>query len=209
MTREPHIMSERLQADLERADPAIGQEYAEIHALVRSMSIAARETALGSSPVRALWWKRRRAIIPLGIGGLVALTGAAVFVPLGLWVNGTKVDLDAEIPIVYTTDTGAEVSCRYGFYFGDPAARTAADEELAQFVQEHDWTGIGQRVYDEAIANPFVPGADDHLEVDNQEVRDGFSFFHALGLVWEEIPTELQQAGLTAGGTSDCTGRLH
>lgn len=203
------MTSERLQADLERADPAIGEGDAEIHALVSSMSIAARETALGSPPVRAPWWRRRRAMIPLGIGGLVALTGAAVFVPLGLWVNGTQVDLDAEIPIVYTTDTGAEVSCRYGFYFGDPADRTAADEELAQFVQEHDWTGIGQRVYDEAIANPFVPGPDDHIEVDNQEVRDGFSFFHALGLVWEEIPAELQQAGSSAGGTSDCTGRLH
>jgi hypothetical protein len=127
---------------------------------------------------------------------------------LSLAINGTQVDLDVEIPIIYTTDNGMDVSCRYGIYFGDPAHRTAGDEQLAEFVENHDWTGIGQRIYDEAIANPFVPGPNDDWEVDNQELRDNFSFNIALSsIIWEEIPKS-PQAGWTGGATSDCTGKL-
>jgi hypothetical protein len=147
-------------------------------------------------------------MIPLGIAGVVALTGAAVVIPLSLGINGTQVELDAEIPIIYTTDTGVDVSCRYGIYFGDPVQRGAADERLAAFVENHDWTGIGQRVYDEAIANPFVPGPDDDWEVDNQEIRDAFSFNRATDLIWSEIPSDLQQAGQSTGATTDCKGQL-
>ena len=138
----------------------------------------------------------------------VALTGAAVVIPLGLWTDGTRVDLDAEIPIIYTTDTGVEVSCRYGIHFGDPASRSTADERLAEFVAGHDWTGIGQRIYDEARANPFTPGPDDDLENDNQEIRDQLSFNYAIEVLWQEIPRELLDAGHSAGGTTDCTGQL-
>lgn len=147
--------------------------------------------------------------MPLAILGVAALTGAAVLIPLSLGINGIQVDLDAQIPIIYTTDNGIDVSCRYGIYFGDPASRTAADEELAEFVADHDWTGIGQRIYDDAIANPFVPGPNDDWEVDNQELRDNFSFTNALSrVIWEEIPADLMQDAQSAGGTSDCTGKL-
>jgi|GEM_PF-1851484 len=207
--REP-IMNELLQSELALADPAAGGEDAELHALVRRLSTDAREASLTGSATRMPWWKRRRAIGPIGIAGIVALTGAAVLVPLGLRINGTQVDLDAEIPIVYTTDTGVDVSCRWGIVFGDPVNRSAADERLAEFVENRDWTGIGQRIYEEAIANPFVPGPNDDWEVDNQELRDYSSFNNALNLViWEEIPASLlAQEGQSAGATSDCTGKL-
>lgn len=204
---EERQMSETLQSDLESADPVGGSNDATMRVLVRRLSAEAHasvSTSRGSTP----WWKRRRTMIPLGIVGALALTGAAVFVPLNLAVNGTQVDLDVEIPIVYTTDTGVDVSCRYGMYVGDPASRSAADERLAAFVKNHDWTGIGQRIYDAAMANPFVPGPDDDWEVDNQELRDNASFFNALGMIWEEIPAELQEDGQSSGGTSDCTGKL-
>lgn len=200
-------MTETLKSELASADPAPGGEDAKLQALVRRLNTNAREASVTASSPQTPWWKRRRAMIPLGIAGLVALTGAAVLVPLGLWVNGTKVDLDAEIPIIYTTDNGVDVSCRYGIYFGDPANRSVADEQLADFVENHDWTGIGQRIYDEAIANPFTPGPNDDWEVDNQEIRDSFSFFRAVNLIWDEIPTDLD-AGQSSGGTSDCTGQL-
>lgn len=148
-------------------------------------------------------------MIPLGVVGTLVLTGAAVMIPLGLWINGTKVHLDAEIPINYTTDTGVDVSCRYGIYFGDPANRTAADHRLADFLQTHDWTGIGQRIYDEAIANPFEPGPNDDWEVDSAELRDSFSFNSAVNLIWEEIPSDLLEGVRSSGAVSDCAGRLH
>lgn len=204
-----HMMDESLQSYLASADPVAGDEDAKLRGLVRRMAADARQAAAAESPASAAWWKRRRIAIPLGIVSVAALTGAAVMIPLGISVNGTPVEMDVEIPIVYTTDTGVDVSCRYGIYFGDPATRSAVDEQLAEFVQSHDWTGIGQRIYDEAMANPFVPGPDDDWEVDTQEIRDKFSFNYAIGeVLFGEIPAELQPEGQSAGGAMDCTGQL-
>jgi hypothetical protein len=201
-------MNETLQSELASADPAEGGEDAIRHALVGQMSRDAQRASIAGADAPVVWWRRRRVMVPLGVAGIIALTGAVVLVPLQLSVNDTAVDLDAEIPIVYTTDNGVDVSCRFGIYIGDPVERTAADDTLAEFVEEHDWDGIGQRIYDEAIAHPFVPGPDDDWEVDSQEIRDSFSFHRALDLIWQEIPAELQADGQAAGSTSDCTGRL-
>ena len=202
-------MNEQLQSELTAADPFPRDEDSKLQDVVRRMVAGARGASGTKMAARAPWWKRRRIVIPLGVVGVVALTGAAVAIPLSLGINGTQVDLDAEIPIIYTTDNGIDVSCRYGIYFGDPANRTAADEQLAEFVENHDWTGVGQRIYGEAIANPFVPGPNDDWEVDNQELRDNFSFNNALSLIiWEEIPTDLVEGAQSSGATSDCTGKL-
>lgn len=204
-------MKEQLPSEIASADPLVGADRADdarLGSLVRRMAAEARDSAAMESAARKPWWTRRRTLFPLAIAGAVVLTGAAVAVPLSLWVNGTQVELDAEIPIVYTTGSGVEVTCRYGIYFGDPASRSDADERLAEFVATHDWAGIGQRIYDEAIANPFIPGPDDDLEVDDQETRDRFSFFNATDVIWQEIPDELRSAGHSSGGTMDCTGRL-
>lgn len=207
------MMNESLQFDIASADPVAGDQDAELHELVRVMAIQARATSLTESPAHTHWWKRRRTMIPLGVLGIAALTGAAVWIPFSLGINGTQVALDAEIPIIYTTDNGIDVSCRYGLYFGDPVNRTPADEQLAEFVENHDWTGIGQRIYDDAIANPFAPGPDDNWEVDpkldTQELRDSHTFILATSrVIWAEIPPELQQQSESTGSTSDCTGQL-
>ncbi|MGM7670286.1 hypothetical protein [Microbacterium sp. A93] len=200
-------MNEQLQSDLVSADPISDIEDATLSVLVQQMARAARKSGTTDSVISP-WWKRRRAFIPLTIAGVVALTGAAVLIPLSLGVNGTNVELDAEIPIVYTTDTGVSVTCRYGIYFGEPAERTDADEQLADFVKNHDWTGIGQRIYEEAVANPFVPGPNDDWEVDTQELRDIASFNQATDLIWEEIPKKLAQEVQSSSGTMDCKGQL-
>lgn len=174
-------MNEQLKSDLASADPIITGEDAKLRGLVRNLASDARKAATSGVNRRVPWWKRRRAMLPIGLVAAFALTGAAVLVPLGqLWVNDVPVEFDAEIPIVYTTDTGVDVSCRYGIYFGVPTNRTEADEQLADFVQNHDWSGIGQRIYDEAIANPFVPGPNDDWQVDTPELRDRASFNRAL-----------------------------
>jgi hypothetical protein len=202
------VMKELL-SELASADPLSSSEDAALRDIVRRMADAAEQSVMGgTTPTRAPWWKRR-AMIPFVILGAVALTGAAAAVPLGLWINGTKVELDVEIPIAYTTDTGVEVNCRYGLYFGDPAHRTEGDERLAAFADGHDWTGIGQRIYDQAIANPFVPGPDDDWQVDSPELRDRMSFARATNLIWDEVPGDLRALGQGAGGTMDCEGRLH
>jgi hypothetical protein len=195
--------------ELSAADPARGLEDDVTSPLVRQMAVDARDAVeQGALAGVVPWWRRRRAMIPLAVGGVVALTGAALVVPLALSINGNPVDLDASIPIQYTTDTGVTVSCSYGLYFGDPASRTSGDERAAEFVQQHDWTGIGQRIYEKAMADPYEPGPNDDWEVDNQELRDSFSFNRAVNLLWEEIPADIQANVQSAGATSDCTGQL-
>jgi len=203
------MMNQQLKSDLASADPATGGEDAELHRLVQRVAHDAQAAVSRGDARRDPWWKRRRVMIPVGLAALAAVTGAAVLVPLEMGINGTQVELDAEIPIVYTTDTGVEVSCRFGIYFGDPASRNATDERLAAFVNEHDWTDIGQRIYDEAIADPFVPGPGDEWEVDTPELRDQASFNRATEVIWEEIPAELLRDGWSSGSTMDCRGQLH
>lgn len=195
--------------DLASADPASDPEDPRLHQLVRELAVGAQEAATVKPAAHVPWWKRRRNTIPLSIAGVVALTGAAVVIPLNSWVDHQRVDLDVEIPIVYVTDSGVEVSCRYGIYFGRPAARSDADENLAEFVRNHDWTGIGQRIYDRAIDNPFTPGPGDDWENDSQELRDQASFIHATDLILEEIPNELQETMNVSSATMDCKGQLH
>lgn len=198
----------QLRWDLASADPASDPEDPRLHQLVREMAARVQEAATVEPAAHAPWWKRRRNTIPLLIGGAVALTGAAVVIPLNSWVDYQQVQLDAEIPIVYVMDTGVEVSCRYGIYFGRPAARSEADEKLAEFVRNHDWTGIGQRIYDRAIDNPFTPGPGDDWKNGSQELRDQASFIHATDLILEEIPNELQQTMKVSSATMDCKGQL-
>lgn len=107
-------MRNSVQAEITAADPARGVDAAGSGELVREMARDARCAVAAGASARIPWWRRRRTLIPLGVLGVAMLTGAAIMIPLGLWINGTKVQLDAEIPVVYTTDTGVEVSCRYG-----------------------------------------------------------------------------------------------
>ncbi|WP_235565653.1 hypothetical protein [Microbacterium sp. Root166] len=207
-------MTEPIQSLLAAADPVSGVEDARLRGLVRSMADDVRTAATTEPAVMAPWWKRRRAIIPLGIASVVALTAAGL--PLTMGIDGMRVDPDAVIPIVYTTDTGADVSCRYGIYFGNPADRSALDKQLAAFVKDHDWTGIGQAAYEYAIANPFVPGRDGGLQWDTQQNRDVMSLNIAIShMIEDEIPDELRNADPAVSGaldnsTTDCTtGQLH
>ncbi|UJP10343.1 hypothetical protein L2X99_01095 [Microbacterium sp. KUDC0406] len=157
---------------------------------------------------RRHWWKRPRIVVPIAFGIAVLATGAAEYVPLMLGVNGTPVDVEVRIPIHYVTDSGVTIDCEEGLYVGDPAHRTAADEKLADFLKAQDWSGIGQEIYDKAIAEPFVPGPNDDWEVDTQELRDGFSFRNAESLIYERIPDELTPDGTSIGGTGTCAGQL-
>lgn len=175
--------------------------------LITQMANAA-SSEVSTARLRTSWWKKPRIVVPIVIGAAIMTTAGALIVPLALGVNGIQVDVDARIPIHYTTETGVTVDCTYGIYVGDPAHRTAADHRLAKYLSAHDWSGIGEKVYDRAMANPFVPGPNDDWEVDNQELRDQFSFNNALNLIYERIPADLMTEGTSTGATTNCTGQL-
>lgn len=176
-------------------------------ALISQMAQAARNEVETVHP-RTAWWKRWRIVLPLAVGAGLATTAGALIVPLALGINGIPVDVDARIPIHYTTKTGVTVDCTYGIYVGDPANRTASDRRLAKYLTTHDWSEIGEKIYHRAMANPFVPGANDDWQVDTQQLRDQFSFNTALNLIYEQIPAEMMTEGMSTGATTDCAGQL-
>ena len=191
---------------LDRNDPA--REYIEnTENLVTQMA-----TGTGDEEIPARrptsWWKTPRFVVPAATGAALLMTAGAVFVPLQLAINGQSVDIDVVIPIHYTTETGVTVDCSYGIYVGDPLNRTPADQKLVDYLDAQDWSGIGDEIYDRAMANPYVPGPNDDLEFDTQEVRDRFSFMEALMVIHERVPADLIVDGMSTGSTMDCTGQL-
>ena len=203
-------MKEHDMSDLESANPVAADGDDKLHELVGQMALTARLQAEESSAEAAHWWKRPRALLPIGVVSIVALTGGAILIPLTLSVSGVQVEPDVEIPIVYTTDTGVNVSCREQIFFGEPSERDEADARIAEFMRTHDWTGIGQRIYQDALATPIIPERDGGTEPG----FDQASFSAATSrLIEAEIPASLRGAGEEEGpvysSATDCTGELH
>jgi hypothetical protein len=204
-------MNEHDMSDLESANPITADGDDKLHELVAQIALTARlQAEEGRSEAAAPWWKRPRALLPISVVSIVALTGGAILIPLTLSVSGVQVEPDVEIPIVYTTDTGVDVSCREQIFFGEPSERDETDVRIAEFLRAHDWTGIGQRIYEDALATPIIPERDGGAE----PAFDQASFSAATSrLIEAEIPTSLRDAwekeGTVYSSATDCTGELH
>ena len=143
-------------------------------------------------------WKRPVVVFPiLGISALAITAGA-----LAYSFGGNP---DVVIPINYVTDNGHSVSCGYALHVGTEASADAGP--LRTFVVEHDWSGIGQRVYREAVSNPYLPTPAEGDEF-TQNNLDRFSFDLALHtVISNEYPTDQIPAGVS-GAESSCLGEL-
>jgi hypothetical protein len=203
-------VNEQTISDLESADP-VGADDDRLRELIGRMAIAARAEAKREGAQAVVpWWKRHHALLPISIATMTIVTAGAILIPLDLSVSGVSVEPDVEIPIVYTTDTGVDVSCRQQFFFGEPSNRNDDDAQIADFMSNHDWTGIGQQIYEEALANPIIPEADGGTEPQ----FDQASFSSAASRVIEaEIPASLRAAwskeGTVYSTVTDCMGELH
>ena len=139
--------------------------------------------------------RRTMRLVPLlAIGGL-AVTGAAT-----VWV--TSVQPDVQIPIAYTTDTGRSVECMIQLEVPDP--------EIRSYLQATDWGGVGQRIYDQALAASAGPNVDG-LVFDSTAEREGWEWFAAADdLTTGTVPPELLAGrDVLAAADSSCTGDLH
>lgn len=148
-------------------------------------------------------WRVR---LPAGLAAVAVTTGAAIAVPVWLGINGIQVEPDAQIPINYTTLSGVEVSCTWAVHIGD-AERTPLEERVAEALAATNWDGVGQDIYEQAIANPRVPQPGETWAVDTQGTRDAISFKLAiLPVVERRLPEALQGAASQWGSTDTCTG---
>ncbi len=152
--------------------------------------------------------RRWRIALPLTLGIAAVCTGAAIAAPLVLFVGEeeTQVEPDVVVPIEYTTISGQEVSCAYAIYLGG-TERTDADERVAAALASTDWTGVGQEIYDHAVANPRGPQDGETWRHDSVGVRDAISFKIAVVPVLERrLPAGLQGSSGQWGSTDSCSG---
>ncbi|GAB3631674.1 hypothetical protein GCM10027421_10270 [Microbacterium shaanxiense] len=183
-------VDELLRGSAKSYEPSIATRAA-----LESLADASREEAVHS---RAKRRRRNLWLIPGAVVAAGALTaGAAVFAPY--------FDPDVRIPIEYVTDTGVEVTCTYALRVGSVVG--GENPKLREWLTSQDWSGVGQRIYEDAVANPFIPGEDDEGEW-TPEIVDSVSFFNAVGRQ-TDVPDGLVVFGDEIAGTSDCTGQLH
>lgn len=210
-----------LEADLDAVLTAADPHPDDLDPVVLSSAAAlvdsTRDAAAGTSR------RRRRLWIPaVSVAALLATvgTGAAVATdffqawPVHFEINGEVVDkvvdADVVIPITYTTEGGRTVSCTYAlaYVWGETS-------DLREFVSSHDWSGLGQRAYEEHVANPYYPTSvttiDENgtrTELTPEEIRaDGPVFSHAIGVVFTaELPPELRDDEYLSQGHTDCDG---
>ncbi|WZH36713.1 MAG: hypothetical protein PIR02_18500 [Microbacterium enclense] len=188
--------------ELPRADPARHVDDVRAEAVVTRIWDRVRATT--SAPPR----RRGRVVLPAGIAVVALSTGAALAAPiwLGVGQEATPVDPDARIPITYTTRSGVTVHCVWAVRVGD-ADRTAQDARIGRALAQTDWEGVGQEIYDRAIANPRGPQPGEVWTNDTPEVRDSLSFRIAVTPVIERrLPPEIVALKPSWASTSDCTG---
>lgn len=157
--------------------------------------------------------RRRRAawLIPGAVLAVGALTAGAVVVD-----RYTRVDVP--IAIEYTTDTGLTVTCTANIEGGSFFAPKPA--EVIDYYKTHDFTGIGQRVYDYALvlagdregtpdvlprSVAWIPDEDWTGYPDDAALSQSLVSFLLI-----DVTLDLGLEG--SGGAdlrSDCTGPLH
>ena len=104
---------------------------------------------------------RPRWVIPVLVGSALALSAGAgtATVVMSHWglvsMPVDHVRNNVPIPVTWTTETGHVENCRVWIELRNP--QTGDRDALDAAIRNHDWTGLGQTLYDTAPAT-----ADDH-----------------------------------------------
>jgi hypothetical protein len=206
-----------LDAELRASAPRKLSEDVTTRARLREMVASTRVDAAALK----LKLRHRRLIfgIPAAALGIALLTAGSLVV-----VRDLMPQIET-IPIVYTTDTGKTISCHATIDGGGDNATTT--QEIADFVKSQDWDGVGQKIYDYAIAHPWEPNPKDSwtdaagkihkgdppmtaAQRDNTSWDDAMSVYIPGPIPKGILATEKGSTMVSWGwGSQDCTGVLH
>jgi hypothetical protein len=137
-SEEDDMTASEIDDILRRSDP-----WAYNDAVALAATEFAAETRIASAASARRRTHRAAWLAPLAILGGTALTAGA------LVATDNLLHEDLPIAIGYTTDTGRTISCTATIEGGSFFAPREA--EVVQYYREHDFTGIGQRIYDYAM----------------------------------------------------------
>jgi hypothetical protein len=167
--------------------------------LAQMIAATPAATSVASTRRRSFRWKRPAFLLPIiGIAALATTAGAVAYSFGG--------NPDVVIPINYVTANGHSVSCAYALHVGTDTSTDAA--ALRKFVATHNWSGVGQKVYAEAIAHPYVPTPGEKGQFTPANI-DRFSFELALNtVISNQDPAGEEPQGMSSA-ESNCLGELH
>jgi hypothetical protein len=172
----------------------------------------AAETRIASAASARRRVRRAAWLVPVAILGGAALTAGA------LVATDNLLHEDLPISIEYTTDSGRTISCAATIEGGSFFAPREA--EVVQYYRSHDFTGIGQRIYDYAMVlagerepEPGLLPRSSLVVADDKgnPYPEQSSFSHSLtSFLLTDAYIDL---GVNGTGdswlSSDCTGELH
>ncbi|PPF47540.1 MULTISPECIES: hypothetical protein [unclassified Rathayibacter] len=187
---------------LSRSDPATDDRAPGVRTALHSVIAETRERAPRRPARSRAWWLAAPVLL---VPGLVLATSA------GTDVRSVP---DFTIPISYTTDSGAAVSCSIDYFNGEIDYREVTTS-ATDYLRAQDWSGVGQRIHDDAVAYTTDPA---WLASDMNSDGPGLSEEtirwrawitaaddHILDTIPEGVIVE-GDGGL--GGSTDCTGEL-
>lgn len=197
-------MSEQIEDILTRGNPWNAGQDAALSAAIAETARGARTAALRPRKRRLVW------AVPVVAVGALALTAGAVA------ASDTLTRENLVIPIVYTTDTGAQVSCTATITGG--SIFTPYRDEVIDYYRTHDFSEVGQRIHDYAVVltgeHDLTPGvlpvSLEWVPAEGEEYTASEAFSYSLAsFLLTDIQVDLGISG--SGGAelvSDCTGQL-
>lgn len=157
-------------------------------AALDALVVETRSRAASASKRRAhrVFW-----IAPVAVVAAGALTGGGVL--FAQYMNP-----DVRVPIEYTTTGGTEIGCTLAIRVD------SSDTDVRDWLITNDWSGIGQRIYDDALANPYAADGDQ-----SQQEIDALSFRAALARALDaELATDVGATDAHLSAVADCEGTL-
>ena len=150
----------------------------------------ARRMAAATMQARLLRGKlpRPRWVIPVLVGSALAVTAGAgtATVMMSHW-GGVEMPLDnvrntLPIPLIWTTETGHFENCLVWIELRNP--QTGDRDALDAAIRSHDWTGLGQHLYDTAPATPEDPDGETRVGTALTPVIEDFADEVFPGIPW-------------------------
>ena len=187
-----------------RSVPRSGAEAPRVQAMIRAVAEESRAAAK-SGPRRTsrrLWWL---------IAPLLAVPAIAFATTVG---TEPRMVPDFTISLSYTTDTGTAVSCSVDLFNMEINYVESTTPEV-EYLRAQDWTGVGQRIYDTAVAHEndrawweeATLGWPGGATSDDVQLT---AWQHAVNEnIFDLIPEGITTTGIGYAVNDRCTGKLH
>lgn len=175
--------------------------------LPHGVELEAARVAQQTMPRRLRDGKRVRArwFVPtIVVGGLVLTAGASTtVVQMSHWAGFElpigNVRSEVPIPVNWVTETGHREECSAYLEIRNP--RDTDGDVMDAAIAAHDWSGLGQRLYDDGVPQPDDPDGEIRVWEGLDAVIEEFAAEVFPGVPWISADSDPQDRAVDAWGT--------